>query len=37
MEDVEIMKVKKCVILWKIEESDWQVMWKQYGYMGLGI
>lgn len=35
MEDMEIRKVKNTVCFWRIKRSDWQVMWKKYGYGGL--
>lgn len=35
MEDTEIRKVKYTACFWRTEKSDWQVMWKKCGYVGI--
>lgn len=30
-------KLKNAVDIWRTEKSDWQVIWKKHGYVGLGV
>lgn len=36
VEDVDIREVLECSRLLEARKSDRQVMWKKYGYVGLG-